>query len=108
MKALLLNIGFGNVVVADRIVAIVSPGSAPIKRLKEDAKEQGRLIDATYGRKTRAIVVTESNHVILSAINPETAAMRMLGKKATHEIGENHDHEDDIESSEIDSTEVDE
>lgn len=51
MKALLLNIGFGNVVVADRIVAIVSPGSAPIKRLKEDAKEQGRLIDATYGRK---------------------------------------------------------
>ncbi|HMM61463.1 MAG TPA: DUF370 domain-containing protein, partial [Candidatus Rifleibacterium sp.] len=81
MKALLLNIGFGNVVVADRIVAIVSPGSAPIKRLKEDAKEQGRLIDATYGRKTRAIVVTESNHVILSAINPETAAMRMLGKK---------------------------
>ncbi len=105
MKALLLNIGFGNVVVADRIVAIVSPGSAPIKRLKEDAKEQGRLIDATYGRKTRAIVVTESNHVILSAINPETAAMRMLGKKVSHE-GESH--EDDIVDSELDSTEVDE
>lgn len=106
MKALLLNIGFGNVVVADRIVAIVSPGSAPIKRLKEDAKEQGRLIDATYGRKTRAIVITESNHVILSAINPETAAMRMLGKKVTHEMGESH--EDEIVDAELDSTEVDE
>ncbi len=105
MKALLLNIGFGNVVVADRVVAIVSPGSAPIKRLKEDAKEQGRLIDATYGRKTRAIVVTDSNHVILSAINPETAAIRMLGKKGNHENGESHD---DIEVTELDSTEVDE
>lgn len=106
MKALLLNIGFGNVVVSDRVVAIVSPGSAPIKRLKEDAKEQGRLIDATYGRKTRAIVVTDSNHVILSAINPETAAIRMLGKKCSHENGESH--EDDIEVTELDSTEVDE
>ncbi|OGK08123.1 MAG: hypothetical protein A2W80_03030 [Candidatus Riflebacteria bacterium GWC2_50_8] len=106
MKALLLNIGFGNVVVSDRVVAIVSPGSAPIKRLKEDAKEQGRLIDATYGRKTRAIVVTDSNHVILSAINPETAAIRMLGKKGSHENGESH--EDDIEVTELDSTEVDE
>jgi len=106
MKALLLNIGFGNVVVADRVVAIVSPGSAPIKRLKEDAKEQGRLIDATYGRKTRAIVVTDSNHVILSAINPETAAIRMLGKKGTHDNGESHD--DDIEITELDATEVDE
>jgi regulator of extracellular matrix RemA (YlzA/DUF370 family) len=100
MKSQLLNIGFGNVVVSERIVAIVGPGSAPIKRLKEDAKEQGRLIDATYGRKTRAIVVTDSNHVILSAINPETAAMRMLGKKVVHES-----HED---TSEMDSTEVEE
>ncbi|GAB4270870.1 MAG: DUF370 domain-containing protein [Candidatus Rifleibacteriota bacterium] len=106
MKAHLLNIGFGNVVVAERIVAIVSPGSAPIKRLKEDAKEQGRLIDATYGRKTRAIVVTDSNHVILSAINPETAAMRMLGKKVIHD---SHDaHEVDEDASDMDSTEVEE
>lgn len=105
MKAQLLNIGFGNVVVAERIVAIVSPGSAPIKRLKEDAKEQGRLIDATYGRKTRAIVVTDSNHVILSAISPETAAMRMLGKKVIHD---SHDHEDVEDTSELDSTEVEE
>lgn len=83
MKALLLNIGFGNVVAVDRVVAIVSPGSAPIKRLKEDAKEQGKLIDASYGRKTRSIIVTDSNHVILSAINPETAALRMMGKKTS-------------------------
>lgn len=107
MKAHLLNIGFGNVVVSDRVVAIVGPGSAPIKRLKEDAKEKGRLIDATYGRKTRAIVVTDSNHVILSAINPETAAMRMLGKK-----GHQEQPEAQIDESEIteidDSTEVDE
>lgn len=104
MKSRLLNIGFGNVVVADRIVAIVSPGSAPIKRLKEDAKEQGRLIDATYGRKTRAIVVTDSNHVVLSAINPETAAMRMMGKKVSHD---HSDHEDsaskDAETTEVES-----
>lgn len=109
MKAQLLNIGFGNVVVSERVVAIVSPGSAPIKRLKEDAKEQGRLIDATYGRKTRAIVVTDSNHVILSAINPETAAMRMLGKKVIHDSHESHDQHDDVEdTSELDSTEVEE
>ena len=106
MKSDLLNIGFGNVVVAERIVAIVSPGSAPIKRLKEDAKEQGRLIDATYGRKTRAIVITDSNHVVLSAINPETAAMRMLGKKVSHESHETHDDTED--TPELDSTEVEE
>jgi regulator of extracellular matrix RemA (YlzA/DUF370 family) len=85
MKSVLLNIGFGNVVVANRIVAIVSPVSAPIKRLKEDAREQGKLIDATYGRKTRAIIVTDSNHVVLSAINPETAALRLMGKKSGQE-----------------------
>lgn len=102
MKSLLLNIGFGNVVVTNRIVAIVSPGSAPIKRLKEDAREQGRLIDATYGRKTRAIVVTDSNHVILSAINPETAAMRLLNKK-THELAE---AQEEFDNDEINSPEA--
>lgn len=101
MKGRLLNIGFGNVVVADRIVAIVSPGSAPIKRLKEDAKEQGRLIDATYGRKTRAIVVTDSNHVVLSAINPETAALRMQGKKTGHDYSHDNSLEKDSESTEV-------
>ncbi|MFZ2956065.1 MAG: DUF370 domain-containing protein [Candidatus Ozemobacteraceae bacterium] len=81
MKTKLLNIGFGNVVVASRVIAIVSPGSAPIKRLKEDARDAGKLIDATYGRKTRAIIVTDSDHVVLSAINPDTAALRLMGKK---------------------------
>lgn len=111
MKVLLLNIGFGNVVAADRVVAIVSPGSAPVKRLKEDAKDQGRLIDATYGRKTRAIIVTDSNHVILSAINPETAALRMMGKKTSQNAEDEDDidlQNDNIEDSEIDSTEVEE
>ncbi|HNV70570.1 MAG TPA: DUF370 domain-containing protein, partial [Candidatus Ozemobacteraceae bacterium] len=85
MRFRLLNVGFGNVVVANRIVAIVSPGSAPMKRLKEEARESGKLIDATYGRKTRAILVTDSDHIILSAINPETAALRFLGKKVADE-----------------------
>ncbi len=74
----LVNIGFGNVVAGDRVVAIVNPESAPLKRLKEDAKEDGKLIDATYGRKTRSILITDSNHVILSAIQPETIAQRFV------------------------------
>jgi regulator of extracellular matrix RemA (YlzA/DUF370 family) len=73
----LLNIGFGNSVVAAKVVAIVTPGSAPMKRLKDDAKAAGRLIDATQGRKTRAIIVTDSNHVILSGVQAETIAMRL-------------------------------
>ncbi|MFP4461445.1 MAG: DUF370 domain-containing protein [Thermotogota bacterium] len=72
----IINIGFGNIIVGDRVIAIVNPESAPMKRLKEQAKTDGKLIDATYGRKTRAIVVTDSNHVILSAIQPETIALR--------------------------------
>jgi hypothetical protein len=73
----LLNIGFGNSVVASKVVAIVTPGSAPMKRLKDDAKAVGRLIDATQGRKTRAIIVTDSNHVILSGVQAETIALRI-------------------------------
>lgn len=76
----LLHIGFGNMVVSERIVAIIHPASAPIKRLKDEARTQGRLIDATEGRKTRAILVTDSNHVILSAIQPETIGIRFEGK----------------------------
>ena len=72
----LVHIGFGNMIVAERIVAIIHPSSAPIKRLKEEAKEAGRLIDATQGRKTRAILVTDSNHIVLSAIQPETIVHR--------------------------------
>jgi len=72
----LLNIGFGNFVVADRVIAIVNPNSAPMKRLKEEAKDTKRLIDATQGRKTRSIIITDSNHIILSAIQAETIAQR--------------------------------
>jgi regulator of extracellular matrix RemA (YlzA/DUF370 family) len=78
MDAALLNIGFGNTVVASRIVAIVTPGSAPMKRLKEDAKEEKRLIDATQGRRTRSVIITDSNHVILSAIQAETISQRFV------------------------------
>ncbi len=72
----LLNIGFGNTVVAERVVAIVNPSSAPMKRLREEAKSNNRLIDATQGRRTRSIVVTDSNHIILSAIQAETISQR--------------------------------
>ena len=73
----LINIGFGNLVSQERLVAIVSPESAPIKRIIQDAKERGTLIDATYGRRTRAVLVMDSDHVILSAVQPETVANRM-------------------------------
>uniref|UniRef100_A0A832LV12 Putative regulatory protein ENT73_00325 n=1 Tax=Caldimicrobium thiodismutans TaxID=1653476 RepID=A0A832LV12_9BACT len=76
----LLNIGFGNFVVADRVIAIVNPNSAPMKRLKEEAKDTKRLIDATQGRKTRSIIITDSNHVILSAIQAETVAQRFTSE----------------------------
>ena len=76
MEQTLLNIGFGSTVVAERVVAIVSPNSAPMKRLKDEAKEEKRLIDATYGRRTRSIIVTDSNHVVLSAIQAETISQR--------------------------------
>jgi regulator of extracellular matrix RemA (YlzA/DUF370 family) len=76
----LLSIGFGNVVVASRVIAIVSPGSAPMKRLKDEAKNSDQLIDATQGRKTRSIIITDSNHVILSALQAETISQRFVGK----------------------------
>jgi regulator of extracellular matrix RemA (YlzA/DUF370 family) len=76
-ETLLLNIGYGNLIVASRVVAIVSPASAPMKRLREEASSRGKLIDATQGRRTRSIVVTDSDHIILSANNPETIASRL-------------------------------
>jgi extracellular matrix regulatory protein A len=81
MDQALLNIGFGSTVVADRVVAIVSPSSAPMKRLKDDAKEDKRLIDATYGRRTRSIIILDSNHVVLSAIQSETISQRFTSVK---------------------------
>ena len=80
MEIKLINIGFGNIVSANRIVAIVSPESAPIKRLIQEARDKGILIDATYGRRTRAVIVTDSDHIILSAVQPETVAQRLNNK----------------------------
>ena len=76
MNNYMINIGFGNMVAAGRTIAIISPESAPIKRIITEAREKGFLIDATYGRRTRAVIVTDSSHVILSAIQPETIANR--------------------------------
>ncbi len=80
MNGVLLNIGFGNVVASHRVVAIVTPGSAPVKRLKDNAKKAGKLVDATQGRRTRAVIVTDSDHVILSAVAAETITQRLEGK----------------------------
>jgi hypothetical protein len=81
MDIQLINIGFGNIVSANRIIAIVSPESAPIKRIITEARERGQLVDATYGRRTRAVIITDSSHVVLSAIQPETVAHRFVVSK---------------------------
>jgi len=79
MESRLINIGFGNTVVSDRVVAVIMPNSAPSKRLREEARNSQRLIDATHGRKTRSIIVTDSNHLILSAVHGETLSLRLSG-----------------------------
>ena len=76
----LINIGFGNMVSAGRLIAVVSPESAPIKRMVQEARDRGVLIDATYGRRTRAVLVMDSDHIVLSALQPETVAGRLSGK----------------------------
>jgi regulator of extracellular matrix RemA (YlzA/DUF370 family) len=76
----LVNIGYGNMVTAAKVVAVLTPDSAPMRRLKEEAKEQKRLLDATQGRKTRAIIITDSDHVILSAVQVETLMQRFSGR----------------------------
>jgi len=78
----LVNIGFGNMVSADRMIAIVSPESAPIKRIIQEAKENGMLIDATHGRRTRAVIITDSDHIILTYLQSETVANRMIDENA--------------------------
>lgn len=77
MSVRLLNIGFGNIVAANRMIAAVSPESAPIKRLIQDSRDKGLLVDATYGRRTRAVIITDSGHIILTALQPETIASRL-------------------------------
>ena len=81
MEQSLLNIGFGSTVVAERVVAIVSPNSSPLKRLKDEARDDRRLVDATHGRRTRSIIIMDSNHIILSAIQSETISQRYSSLK---------------------------
>lgn len=81
----LLNIGFGSMVSAERILAIISPDSAPIKRVIQEARDQGRLIDASYGRKTRAVLIADTDHVILSALLPEVISGRLEGRESSKE-----------------------
>lgn len=76
----LVNIGFGNMVVAERIVSVISPDSAPIKRIIREAEDDGSLINATYGRRTRAVIVMDSDHIILSALQPETISGRLINE----------------------------
>ena len=78
MKTSLLNIGFGNAVVSERIIAVITPSSASGKRLKDEARENNLLIDATHGRKTRSIIIMDSNHIVLSAMQPETLSNRLI------------------------------
>jgi extracellular matrix regulatory protein A len=87
MSIKLINIGFGNIVSANRIISIVSPESAPIKRIIQDARDRGFLIDATYGRRTRAVIIMDSDHVILSAVQPETVASRLSDREDSVEEG---------------------
>ena len=81
----LVNIGYGNMMAAERLVAVVSPDAAPIRRMVQDARDSGRVIDATCGHKTRAVIVTDSEHVILSPLMPETVAARIDERKGTEE-----------------------
>jgi regulator of extracellular matrix RemA (YlzA/DUF370 family) len=99
----LINIGFGNIVSANRVVAIVSPESAPIKRIIQESRDRGMLIDATYGRRTRAVIITDSDHVILSAVQPETVANRVYSKDGKIEEDKIEEKmEDKVEDEEID------
>ena len=89
----LINIGFGNMVSAARLITIVSPESAPIKRMIQEAKDHGMCIDATYGRRTRAVIFMDSDHIILSAVQPETVANRVQTKETLEMTDEELDHE---------------
>jgi regulator of extracellular matrix RemA (YlzA/DUF370 family) len=77
MKRTMMNIGFGNYVNLERVLSVLDPDSAPMKRLREEAKQSNKLVNATYGRRTRSIIITDSNHIILSALQPETVVNRL-------------------------------
>lgn len=85
MQVYFINIGFGNVVASNRIISVISPESAPVKRLIQESKDSGTLIDATYGRRTRAVIIMDSGHVVLTPIQPETIAHRLHTKEEVHE-----------------------
>ncbi len=85
MSVRLINIGFGSIIAADRIVSIVSPESAPIKRMIQEARDRARLIDATFGRRTRAVIICDSDHVILAAVQPETVAHRLAARETPND-----------------------
>lgn len=85
MNGQLVNIGFGNVVASDKIVAVITPGSSPIRRLKDQARQRGKLVDATEGRRTRSIIVMDSDHVVLSAIATDTITQRMEKSNGDHD-----------------------
>ncbi len=89
MNIKLINIGFGNIVSAGRIIAIISPESAPVKRVISEGRERGMLVDATYGRRTRAVIIADSGHIILSAVQPETVKHRLQSREASLENEEN-------------------
>ncbi len=88
MKATLINIGFGNLVNAEKVIAVVNPDAAPIKRMVQNAKEQQRVIDATQGRRTKAVLVMETDQIVLSAVQPDTIARRLSAGSAVRQIGE--------------------
>ena len=98
MDIKLINIGFGNIVSANRIVALVSPESAPLKRIIQEARDGERLIDATYGRRTRAVIIMDSDHVILSAVQPETVAHRVDDDDDTEVRAEIKEKEDEAQA----------
>ena len=77
----LVNVGFGNLISAERLISVVGPDSAPVKRMIQEARDRGTLIDATYGRRTQAVLIMDSDHIVLSALRPETVAARMGGKE---------------------------
>lgn len=85
MSVKMINIGYGNILSTNRIIAMITPESAPIKRLIQDAKDKGYLIDATFGRRTRSVIVMDTNHIILAAIQPETIANRLNLKEGTND-----------------------
>jgi regulator of extracellular matrix RemA (YlzA/DUF370 family) len=86
LKGHLISIGFGNVVASDKIVAVITPGSSPIRRLKDQARQKGKLVDASQGRRTRSIIVMDSDHVVLSAIGADTITQRL--EKANGDLSE--------------------